>query len=897
MKRGLLFLFLLILSFRSIYAIPEDQKWIVLSLHECLSNNQLKKGLEYYDQLQLLVGNMGYGSQNSFDEYMTTCVKDYGINIGADEVEKFYKMCLNRPNIRNEYRGKISAAIAATLCEYHLYESGISYYERMLLYEADMTPITFHKNLTGMGWAYCSCQMYQKAYLIFKRCADFYKKKFGPYSGYYATALHNMAYVEFFINCNNMDLLNEELAILQHRADTFSFQYAICLDNISTRHQRNHAYEQALPFALRANKIFESEDPNNIHYAISLNNIGSLYHKLKDVDTIYLQYAEEYLKHSLEVAHTNTAALNLALLYEDYGNMDLALELLNSIDERNRHANYALDVANYYARKSDYAMYATYTEDYLNYMRRIQQKNVLYMTAAERGKYIQHIQNENLETLFDFSSSERFETLPALCYNYLLLSKSLLLSYDSNIEDIVTRSSKKNIKDLYFSLSILQHKANKDPQAAVKADSLEHVFLDLLAKEENFSAFTNITYTDIQQTLHEGEVVIEFFENETYSSPKLYAVILRHEGLPQVVSCFDIVKEEEHIINEELASAIWSILNPHLKDVTRLYFSPSGHLHNYPFESELSLICPDLHVYRLTTSRELLKQHKKQKTKSATIYGGIQYDMDATDMEIASRQYQGEQLLASRSFDAADINRGHANYLPGTKAETEQINQLLKKNHVKASLYTANAANEESFKALSGKHQNVLHIATHGFYWTDSTAQQQKYFSQHRSASGVEMFSDDNSAAPLTIDPLNRCGLLFAGANIALQGYSDELPEGVQDGILTAKEISLLDLSDADIVVLSACETGTGDITGDGVFGLQRGFKKAGANSIIMSIWRVNDEATCFLMTEFYRQWITMGKSKREALDRAKQAVRSHKEKGWDAPYYWAAFILLDGLD
>jgi CHAT domain-containing protein len=105
-----------------------------------------------------------------------------------------------------------------------------------------------------------------------------------------------------------------------------------------------------------------------------------------------------------------------------------------------------------------------------------------------------------------------------------------------------------------------------------------------------------------------------------------------------------------------------------------------------------------------------------------------------------------------------------------------------------------------------------------------------------------------------------------------------------------------MDLRALDIVTLSACQTGQGDITNDGVFGLQRGFKKAGVNSILMSLWSVDDRATSLLMTEFYKNWIA-GKSKHDALEIAKQSVKAHKENGWDNPKYWAAFILLDGLD
>ena len=210
---------------------------------------------------------------------------------------------------------------------------------------------------------------------------------------------------------------------------------------------------------------------------------------------------------------------------------------------------------------------------------------------------------------------------------------------------------------------------------------------------------------------------------------------------------------------------------------------------------------------------------------------------------------------------------------------------MLKDNKLQVQLFTSKEANEESFKSLSGKHQNILHIATHGFFWTDSTAHKKDYFSQR-----MMWMGDDRKPQPPAIDPLNRCGLLFAGANTALQGHSKELPEGVQDGILTAKEISLLDLRDADLVVLSACETGKGEITGEGVFGLQRAFKQAGAQTIIMSLWPVNDAATQLLMTEFYRNWITNHQSKREAFRNAQNTVRSQ----YSEPIYWAGFIMLD---
>ena len=129
-------------------------------------------------------------------------------------------------------------------------------------------------------------------------------------------------------------------------------------------------------------------------------------------------------------------------------------------------------------------------------------------------------------------------------------------------------------------------------------------------------------------------------------------------------------------------------------------------------------------------------------------------------------------------------------------------------------------------------------------------------------------------------------GSLF---NIAFTGHRDQLPEGVQDGILTAKEISQLDLRDTDLVVLSACETGRGEITSEGVFGLQRAFKMAGVQTLVMSLWKVDDNATSLMMQTFYEHLLS-GMSKREAFNLAQAAVRAK----YSEPYYWAGFVMLD---
>jgi CHAT domain-containing protein len=385
------------------------------------------------------------------------------------------------------------------------------------------------------------------------------------------------------------------------------------------------------------------------------------------------------------------------------------------------------------------------------------------------------------------------------------------------------------------------------------------------------------------------------------------ALLLRHDSqYPELIPLFEekevssfLSSSEGNITNQTydfysngdtISQLVWSKIQPKIKEGKTIYFAPSGLLHQLAIEylpyDENHTMSDVYNMVRLSSTREIALNKQNAEYTTATIYGGIAYDLEEDVLLAESENYATENLLASRSIENDTLNRGNVKYLPGTKIEAEHINSLLQENNITAKLYTAAKANEESFKSLSGKHSNILHIGTHGFTWTDSVAKKQDYFSQRMR---MQMLSEDKHH-DTSIDPLNRCGLLFAGANIALQGNSKNLPEGVQDGILTAKEISLMDLRDANLVVLSACETAKGDITSEGVFGLQRAFKMAGVQTIIMSLWKVNDQATQLLMTEFYNNWIGKHQSKRDAFRNAQNTVRAKYEE----PEYWAGFIMLD---
>ena len=208
--------------------------------------------------------------------------------------------------------------------------------------------------------------------------------------------------------------------------------------------------------------------------------------------------------------------------------------------------------------------------------------------------------------------------------------------------------------------------------------------------------------------------------------------------------------------------------------------------------------------------------------------------------------------------------------LSGTQTEIAEIKDILSVNHWQALDYTDESATEKALKSVI--YPRLLHIATHGYFVDE----------QETSAT----FKVGSATEYARQNPLLRSGLLLTGASNFIQ---NDFRIDDENGILTAYEAANLNLDNTDLVILSACETGKGEVqNGEGVYGLQRAFQTAGAKSIIMSLWKVDDKATQELMTNFYTNW-TAGNSKSEAFKRAQLSL---KEK-YPNPYYWGAFVMM----
>ena len=873
MNRQLVYLLIVFAFFVSRVTVAQETTVAQLSydLHECLQRNDYEKGWTVYSQLKKkTAGYLGY-HRNAFSLYMSVCTDELNIEIGEEEANLFYQMCIKGGYAKNRTKGKILSDMAAVLCDFNQYELALSYYREFLKLEQDIEPLYFYRYLMDMGWTYNRCQLPQKAFLTFKRCASFYKDYYGPLSRNYAKAINSMAYVARYINADYLDLLLEENNILKCSGDTASTKYAICLDNIAAYYYRKKEHKTGILYALKANSIFKQEDSTDVHYAISLNTLGCFYKELCETDSSFIPLAESYLLKSFQIYHSNNTALNLALLYENVlNNQKEARHYFDLIEDYARHHNLAMDMADYYARTGDFCSYATYMKEYIDYVRDANFNNVIFMSSEERKSYINLVQEMKVERLFEWAAKNCHQDLPGLCFDYLLMSKSLLLSYDASINDMVKNASDTQLQNMALTLDVLRFNAKHNTALTSKVDSLEHLFLDKLSEKGNFSNFINLHHTDIQRYLKDGDVVIDFYSSYTSGKIDLYAVVLLSKGYPVVINCYSGKENQEFVHDKKNTMEVLQHIIQYVTGKKRVFFSPYGEFHNYPFESELAQLLPKTKIYRLSSSRELAKT-PVSKGSGAAIFGGIDYDLGVELMAEDDRHYRQrtKKVLDDNYEERTKLRQaiGKLQQLPKTLQEALAVDSILAQRYKRQEIDTffTSKGTEPSFKSLSGRHKRIIHIATHGSF----------------EASEELSLSDSK--------------LYFAGANNKYMG--ELIPDSIEDGILTAEEISYLNLSGLDLVCLSACQTARGKITPDGVFGLQRGFKKAGAQSILMSLWKVDDEATCLLMTEFYRNWITQKMTKHDALEAAKQTVRSHKEKGWDDPKYWAAFILLDGLD
>ncbi len=306
---------------------------------------------------------------------------------------------------------------------------------------------------------------------------------------------------------------------------------------------------------------------------------------------------------------------------------------------------------------------------------------------------------------------------------------------------------------------------------------------------------------------------------------------------------------------KNLYQAIWQPLEIALAGAKTVYFSPAGLLHRINFNAipgrDGKPLADRLHLVQLSSTRQIaLPQPLANATLSpeAMLFGGIDYEPDSLNKSPALIPQDYAHTRGGIDFEDADstLRGGAWGYLPWTEKEVNSLQSILKQSGLRPVLYKGAEGSEEAFKNIGaeGASPRVLHLATHGFFFPDPKRLPQQA-------------GTDASAFKRAEHPMIRSGLILAGGNYAWKTGKPFRPDR-EDGVVTAYEISQMNLSNTELVVLSACETGLGDIEGnEGVYGLQRALKIAGAHYIVMSLWQVPDAQTQELMTVFYTNWLS----------------------------------------
>lgn len=704
-------------------------------------------------------------------------------------------------------------------------------------------------------------------------------------------------------NHNRLDIVNSaELLICQWGSENVNpkgvfsllkyinkgITYSLENNNVVSRFQYLCFKERLYGYILTEKQIFK-------HVLDSISDIESQMASLKEeIDALLLLPEMQYLDEDLQTMKLNHEIM-LGLM-----------PLMSKMEEYMKLADLS-DVT------PDFEPY--FDCEYLKYKNQVTPllQNLRNMSSSERAYYV----NKQKGTFDGFITSYGMQKYIKERYDAALMYRGLLLQSDISVNKLIQEIGDEQLLNLFYSMrnnQATQKRLSESGQGTTaELDSLKSVIEQQDKKivlgckaYKDFTASFQTTWKDVRGALKPGEIVLETFTIENTDSLQqdgntFCALALRSDwDTPKDVVLFkeNTLKQDSLYTSDKTGKLMLRLMKDELQDVHTIYFVADGNLNNIALENLMvdsigTRMCEKYNIYRLSSSRELVFR-KEHSEGTAVLYGGVEFDAPFDEKQQIAAASTTLQPQRHRAVTLNTVLRGAMETLPGTLEEVETLNDIIESSGVKTSVYEGLEATEESFHALSGTHPYALHLATHGFYWNESQASGlTDRVSFLRGVKGLSSMLSTKQTVVKEDDALTRNGLLLTGANNTMRG--EPVPDSREDGILTALEISRLDLRGLDIVTLSACETGLGDITGDGVFGLQRGFKKAGANSILMSLWKVDDAATCKLMTEFYSNWIAKHMTKHDALEAAKRTVR--ETKGWEDPKYWAAFILLDGLD
>ncbi|MBI6115971.1 CHAT domain-containing protein [Salegentibacter maritimus] len=516
--------------------------------------------------------------------------------------------------------------------------------------------------------------------------------------------------------------------------------------------------------------------------------------------------------------------------------------------------------------------------------------NFLFLTEEEKENYIAKTEKQ-LALVNSIYINDDSPRANKLIYNNILATKQLALNSSKHIRQFINQAPidlNRAYTEILKEKEKLQNITNQEKHRVLSrdlADKERNLNLQI-AKQMTFAPFAprEVEWEGIRNSLGQKEVAIEMFglpvwdDQAQKEDNRYFALVLKRDSDHPVLLPLFREKELEKLLNksgstsesinaiyesgrDELLEMLWKPLLSKVHEADAVYLSVNGILQNISFPALLLDQPGELHLLGSTRDISKVKASQPVKKKHLALFGDANFNSSENSGETRSFrtvENQVKQGLEAGLFPALEY----------TRQEIDTIEKIFRPVAGSLLKLTGDDASEKSFRNLDNGY-NIVHLATHGFYFKSNAAVLTR---------GLDLI-EENYAAD---NPMYRSGLLLSGSEDLNNPRNN-------DGILTAVEISRMDLSAVDLMILSACETARGDISGsEGVFGLQRALKLAGVKDQIVSLWQVPDKQTAELFEIFYRQF-SLGNTVHSSLNKA-QTQMAQKYP----PFYWAGFILLE---
>ena len=743
-------------------------------------------------------------------------------------------------------------------------------------------------SLFDLSFVYRNVGNYSKAESLIKESIEIRNSVFGENNHYSIESYADLAllYQLQFKQTLALDYYNKVIDYYIQKKLTKTPFYNTYLSNLATLNYELGNYETSEKILLNS-LDFTNEESS--YYSNLLSNLANLYSlrgrvgDSKKSEDYYLLADKKNIKLFGETSSIRLLNLsNLASHYENSGEFlkanKILLNLLNSIKNE------------------------------LN-------SNFQWLSTEEKNQYwnmakFMFLRND----IFAAKFSKEFPEIAILSYDANLISKSLLLQTSNYFNTIINRTENTAILNEFNDLKKINTQLVKltsegygkqilISQLKHQGDSLDQVLSRKMSSYADYKKNFSLTWKDVQANLNSDEAAIEFarYYDDKDSAYHYFALIVKQgDNYPALVKLCseDELKgfSPEKELNE-LYSLLWKPISGQFTGIKTIYYTPAGLMNNIPFQAlyedkaeEREYLMDKYSLNQLTSTRYLALGLKKRAEEpietNIALFGGVNYNDFPDSKSDSSTNLSSEAAFLYKNAivnrDLEDTRSG-ASYLPGTKKEVEGIADLLKSNKWNVNVIEGKNASEDKVKNLVGKNsKSIMHIATHGFAFPE------KENNKKRTEIGL---GNGNERYKVAENPMIRSGLLFSGSNMTWQGKGDSLLKMTnEDGVLTAYELSQLSLDSTKLVVLSACETGKGAIQGsEGTFGLKRALKLSGVDNIIVSIWKVPNDATMEMMTMFYTE-LAKTKLPVPAFELAQKSMRN---KYPNEPKNWAGFVFV----